>query len=229
MNSSVSSTLRDSRLRLFGARRRSARLGALLAAVGLLGPCLVGLSPAVAVAAGQVSPAVGTPGQVTALVGTDKPTRITTGPDGALWFTNVGNNTIGRITTSGQQINTFTGAGISDPEGITTGPDGALWFTNEGNNSIGRITTAGVITNYTAPDVKLPDAIVTASDNALWFRGNESIMQITTSGTITDEHTGPAIQSGIDESIAIGADGALWFTNYSGGPIDIGDINRFAP
>ena len=29
------------------------------------------------------------------------PTSITVGPDGALWFTNSGNNTIGRVTTSG--------------------------------------------------------------------------------------------------------------------------------
>ena len=57
-----------------------------------------------------------------------------------MWFTNLGNNSIGRITTAGVVTN-YTGTGISDPTGITAGPDGALWFTNLGNNSIGRITT----------------------------------------------------------------------------------------
>ena len=58
-----------------------------------------------------------------------KPDDITTGPDGALWFTNAGNNSIGRITTAGVVTN-YTGTGIDEPTSITTGPDGALWFTN---------------------------------------------------------------------------------------------------
>ena len=71
---------------------------------------------------------------------------ITTGPDGALWFANHGNNSIGRISTTGV-VSNYTGAGISSgPTAITVGPDGALWFTD--TDSIGRITTAGVIASY---------------------------------------------------------------------------------
>ena len=67
-----------------------------------------------------------------------------------MWFTNPGNNSIGRITTSGVVTN-YTSPTIDLTYGgsITAGPDGALWFTNLGNNSIGRITTSGVVTNYT--------------------------------------------------------------------------------
>ena len=61
--------------------------------------------------------------------GIDDPVGIAAGPDGALWFTNYGNNSIGRITTTGAVTN-YTGTGISLPFGITAGPDGALWFTN---------------------------------------------------------------------------------------------------
>jgi hypothetical protein len=70
------------------------------------------------------------------------PEGITAGPDGALWFTNAGNNTIGRITTSGV-VTSYTGTGIDDPTSITAGPngEGALWFTNNSNNTTGRITT----------------------------------------------------------------------------------------
>ena len=39
------------------------------------------------------------------------PASITTGPDGALWFTNAGNGTIGRITTDGV-ISNYSGPGI---------------------------------------------------------------------------------------------------------------------
>jgi len=46
-----------------------------------------------------------------------------------LWFTNLGGNTIGRITTPGV-VSSFYAWGVSVPWGITAGSDGALWFTN---------------------------------------------------------------------------------------------------
>jgi len=45
------------------------------------------------------------------------PTSITTGPDGALWFTNTGNDTIGRITTDG--IVTSYGGPVTYPTHAT--------------------------------------------------------------------------------------------------------------
>ena len=44
------------------------------------------------------------------------PEGIAAGPDGALWFTNDGNDSIGRITTSGKVTN-YTGTGIDVPGG----------------------------------------------------------------------------------------------------------------
>ena len=95
-----------------------------------------------------------------------------------------GNNSIGRITTTGTVTN-YTGPGISNPHAIAAGPDGALWFTNQGNNSIGRITTSGTVTNYTAPASASRPAITAGPDGALWFTnfsGNNSIGRITTTG-----------------------------------------------
>jgi virginiamycin B lyase len=99
--------------------------------------------------------------------GIKHPEGITTGPDGALWFTNDGNDTssIGRITTTGR-ISIFPG----DPSwtgSITAGPDGALWFDNS-NNELGRITTSGTVSTYSAPSVWAED-ITTGPDGALWF------------------------------------------------------------
>jgi virginiamycin B lyase len=145
---------------------------------------------------------------------------ITTGPDGALWFTDPGNNSIGRITTSGT-VTSYTGPGISQPDGITTGPDGALWFTNRGNNSIGRITTSGTVTSYTDPGINGPLMITTGPDGALWFtnngpltignNGDSAIGRITTAGTVT-MYTDPSIVN--PAGITAGPDGALWFTDY---------------
>ena len=102
------------------------------------------------------------------------PFDIAPGPDGALWFTNAGNNSIGRITTSGV-VTSYPVCG--EPQDITAGPDGALWFTAVVNNpsapgAIGRITTGGVVTCY-GTGIGLgfsgPGDITAGPDGALWF------------------------------------------------------------
>ena len=105
--------------------------------------------------------------------GIDEPLAITAGPDGALWFTNQANNSIGRITTGGVVTN-YTATSIAGPIAIAAGPDGALWFTNVGNNSIGRITTGGVVTNYTGTGISGPEGITAGPDGALWFTNNNN-------------------------------------------------------
>jgi virginiamycin B lyase len=140
------------------------------------------------------------------------PEGITNGPDGALWFTNAANASIGRITTSGAVTN-FTDPSIGQPVSITLGPDGALWFVNYTKNSIGRITTGGVVTSYLDATISNPDSIVAGSDGALWFANvtNNSIGRITTSGAVTN-FTSPA-HIAEPLNITSGPDGALWFVN----------------
>jgi virginiamycin B lyase len=72
--------------------------------------------------------------------GISRPLGIAVGSDGALWFTNYANNSIGRITTSGL-VRNYTAATVDGPFDIAGGPDSALWFTNRAGNSIGRITS----------------------------------------------------------------------------------------
>ncbi len=140
------------------------------------------------------------------------PEGITTGPDGALWFTNNGTNTIGRITTSGAVSNFADPSVDASPTAITTGPDGDLWFTNSGSNSIGRMTTAGAVTIYTSLSINGPSDITAGPDGALWYtnQGDDSIGRITTSGVATS-YTDPSITG--PSGITAGPDGALWFTN----------------
>jgi virginiamycin B lyase len=96
---------------------------------------------------------------------------ITTGPDGALWFSVSGAvDGIDRMTTSGS-ITTYQTSGI--PLGIMNGPDGALWFAefhSPSDNIIGRITTSGTITEYEGPNASSAAAAIAAGpDDALWF------------------------------------------------------------
>ncbi len=106
---------------------------------------------------------------------TSRPFDIAAGPDGALWFTEVLGNRIGRISTSGQITEYNLPNANSDPEGIAQGPDGAMWFTEEAGNRIGRISTSGAITEFTIPTANArPTAITTGPDGALWFTENGS-------------------------------------------------------
>ncbi len=146
------------------------------------------LQPLSAVADAQGSPVITTyPNPVS------RPEGITAGPDGALWFTNQGTNSIGRITTAGV-ITTYTAPSISSPAEITAGPDGNLWFTNYGNNSIGSISTAGVVSNYTGTGINGPSGITAGPDGKLWFTndGNDSIGSISTTGAVSN-YTGTGI------------------------------------
>jgi virginiamycin B lyase len=125
-----------------------------------------------------------------------------------MWFTNVANNSIGRITTSGV-VTDYTSPTINSPDSITAGPDGALWFTNDHGNSIGRITTSGVITNYTSSTIAAPDAITAGPDGAVWFTnsGNDSIGRITTGRSealaiISSDHASATANSGFTFTVS---------------------------
>src|SRR5262245_38182118 len=58
-----------------------------------------------------------------------RPTSITTGPDGNLWFTEGIGNQIGRITSAGAVTEFAIPTAGSQPLSITAGPDGNVWFT----------------------------------------------------------------------------------------------------
>jgi len=123
------------------------------------------------------------------------PSRIVTGPDGNLWFTQqgaVGANgccepthpapgKIGRITTRGKITEFTTPTPFSNPAGITVGPDGNLWFAEysyevsgkpgvqHGGNKIGRITTAGQITEVAIPTPYARADGITSGPDGLYF------------------------------------------------------------
>lgn len=144
------------------------------------------------------------------------PSGITTGPDGALWFTEATANQIGRITVGGVITEYPIPSPAAQPYGITTGPDGALWFTELGADKIGRITTSGIITEYTVPSsTAQPNWITAGPDGALWFteQGTNQIGRITTAGVITEYPVPPLPPyfGMVLNGITAGPDGALWF------------------
>jgi streptogramin lyase len=145
------------------------------------------------------------------------PLAITTGPDGALWFTENSSNNIGRITTGGAITEFPIPTADSFPAGITAGPDGALWFTELNADKIGRITTSGVVTEFAIPTVAgMPNSITAGPDGALWFTEDSfnRIGRITTDGVATDFPT--TTPNLIPGGITAGSDGNLWYTKEGG-------------
>ena len=141
-------------------------------------------------------------------VGGRRQGAITSGPDGALWFTEQNANSIGRITTSGTITSFAVPRWRASSRASSAGPDGALWFTEPSARKIGRITTGGAITEFPIRTQSYASEITVGPDGALWFGGGK-VGRITTSGTITDFLVPSA------EDIAAGPDGALWFTKRS--------------
>ena len=144
---------------------------------------------------------------------------ITSGSDGALWYTADSANKIGRITISGS-ISSYNVTG--NPHYITAGPDGNLWFTQETGGCIGKITTAGALQNFctgfTGPATTV--GIVTGPDNNIWFTAYNAghVDRITPAGVVTEFSTG--ITAGSKPfGIAVGNDHSLWFTESAGNRI----------
>jgi streptogramin lyase len=158
---------------------------------------------------------------------------ITTGPDGALWFTELNPGKIGRITPAGAITERVLPLDSSRPGGITTGPDGNLWFTS-GPDKIARMTPDGNVTAFAPPTPGgTAQQIVAGPDGNLWFTrygNNRAVGRITPQGVITD-YTIPTAFGGAF-GIAVGPDGNLWFTEvdreFIGRITPAGDITEFA-
>jgi virginiamycin B lyase len=146
-------------------------------------------------------------GHFTRMLQADQLRRITRGPDGAMWFTQLYPARIGRIGADGS-VDWFS-AGISHaPVGITSAPDGNLWFA-EPNGAVGRITPAGSVTEFAKARTQ-PVEITAGRDGNLWFSDYSGrIGRVTPAGDIT-EFAVPYRDSG-PEAIATGPDGALWY------------------
>ena len=150
-----------------------------------------------------------------------RPTCITAGPDGNLWFAESAARKIGRITPEGVitefTVNANGGGSILDVRCLAAGPDGRIWFTTSGppGGKIGKITTGGAITLYPQLIPAQLYAIAAGPDDALWFTQttatiSDKIGRITTAGVRSDvalPNPGFLITA---SGITAGPDGAMW-------------------
>jgi streptogramin lyase len=148
-----------------------------------------------------------------------RPTAITSGPDGNLWFTEGSGNKIGTITPAGTVTEFPLPTGGSWPRGITAGSDGNVWFVEYFGNKVGKITPTGAITEFPLPTGSGPTGITAGPDGNLWlaeYFGNK-VGTITPAGVLTEF---PLPTGGsYPIAMAAGPDGNLWFVELSGNKV----------
>jgi streptogramin lyase len=171
------------------------------------------------------------------------PTGITAGSDGALWFTQLATNQIGRITTAGVVTEFTTPCNVVSNDNyintlqgpIISGSDGNLWLwcaaASSPTSLFYKMTTSGQFTAYPLPADHLP-ATQNASgfslgvDGNIWFPALGPGTALTSGDYVGNISPAGAIQfyslpaSGpnglltyIPEIVA-GPDGALWTSAY---------------
>jgi virginiamycin B lyase len=104
-----------------------------------------------------------------------------------------------------------------------------MWFTESGANSIGRIPITATsnspgIREYTLPGaIESPLSIVAANDRAMWF--SNSVGPVSQNVGRIAIGSGKVLQGGVSSvdaaigGIAVGPDGALWYTDTGNGAI----------
>jgi streptogramin lyase len=148
------------------------------------------------------------------------PEQMTTGPDGNIWFTDDGPNSIVQVFPDGSMLSYPIPTSNSTATGITAGPDGNIWFTESGSDKIGRLAIAtGTFVEYGVPTASAgPGFITTGPDGNLWFTEGsaDQIGRMTTSGSITEF---ALAQGARPLGIVGGADGNIWFVENAANKI----------
>jgi virginiamycin B lyase len=151
------------------------------------------------------------------------PQEITTAPDGSVWFTEAGTDSLGQITDSNGTIVQHPLAPLSGPgtrglAGIAPGP-GGIWFTERTANKIGQLTSNGQLNEYTIPatgqfmgtslSTSGPFGITQGPDGSMWF----TIALVTEIGHITPSGSisfFPLPPGEIGADLVTGPDGNVW-------------------
>lgn len=121
-----------------------------------------------------------------------QPGEIVAGPDGNLWFVDVGSSFAGtpqvfRVTPSGSfteyAIPRDRGQFVDYPLGITVGADKSLWLTGQNQDRVVRVTTSGGFSEYTFTEFPRNGTmsggeIASGPDGNLWMTVNKTVVRI---------------------------------------------------
>jgi virginiamycin B lyase len=155
----------------------------------------------------------------------DDPTSIATAPDGSVWFTNLqGHQRLRRVTVN-HTIHVIKEPGAAKSGSITAGPAHTMWF-RYGPHSIAWRTASGHTHVVTKAAIQGDTSMVEGSDDGMWFADRGAIGRITKAGVVTTYRDTGTINP---QTLALGPDGNVWFTNRFGFSTRPGSIGRITP
>ena len=141
------------------------------------------------------------------------PGALTHSADRNVWYTDQGNQLLGKVTPNGA-VQVYSTA-PHYPRGIAADSLGGIWYTVGGESLIGRLTPAGVKAEFAFPYPQGAGLMITQGpDGNMWFTTDQNqIGKITPAGAITLY----SIPAGLDAyGITAGPDSSLWFTQWHG-------------
>ncbi len=142
--------------------------------------------------------------------------RITSGPDGDLWFTEPNTSDIAKFTISGRSTIFPTKTASALPWAIAEGSDGNIWFSEWNVGNFGKVTPRGIVTEYPSglSQTKSIDAHL-GSDGNVWFGTDyNGIARITPKGKITFF---PVLNNSVQVTgVTLGPDKNIWYTEVDG-------------
>ena len=143
---------------------------------------------------------------------------LTSGSDGNVWFTDSSQNSVGRITPSGNIIEYPVQTDNAGPDRITTDASGTMWFTETGNGCacIAKLSTDGTIAAtfpaYHVSCQPYPEAIGVDANEDVWYT-NAACNSI---GYIqTNNGQGFSFGGNTDDTnMVVSPDGRAWTLGY---------------
>jgi virginiamycin B lyase len=129
------------------------------------------------------------------------PFNLTIGPDGFIWFTAYGPNSIGRMDPNNYST---TKVGIPTPDsyshGITIAADGNLYFAETYGDKIGCIRPGGVVTEYAPTAGSNPLFVTSGPDRNIWFSESNAnqigkLFILSATGTTVDAAIGEDLRA----------------------------------
>jgi streptogramin lyase len=147
----------------------------------------------------------------------DDDTRIITGPDGKMWYSDANGAQIIRMTMTGGKTVfplSYNGGTKFKPEQMTVGADGKFYILPFGVPIVGVVTTSGALTTFAVPsgDVSYLNGITKGPDGNVWFVEQKHVAMITPSGAITEYTFSSGDTTNSQGAITAGSDGNLWVT-----------------
>jgi virginiamycin B lyase len=162
---------------------------------------------------GRVSPRDGAVSLVPIPISTGR--ILAAGPDGNLWFgTNTG---LAVVAARGDHtLREIPVPGLGSVIDLAAGPDRAMWVLGFGN--IARVTLSGGVTLFPIPNpsgTSSSEHMAIDRKGNIWYSSGSQIHRMTATGAVTDF---PVDGTGLVYALALGPDGAIWFTQQGGAP-----------